>query len=136
MSGLFGAIGISGGGIDAAQTWIDATAGNIANANDAVSTSQSAYQEQEPVFTAASTAPGQVGDGVEVSGETLGSAAGVVQSDPSSPLADQDGNVRVANVDLSSQLANLVEAQDAYQANATAMQRAITAYQSALTLGS
>jgi flagellar basal-body rod protein FlgC len=134
---MFGAIGASASGIDASQAWIDAAAGNIANANDVTSTSQSAYQEQQPIFTPAGpTGAGQIGEGVQITGVALGSATGNVESDPQSPLADKQGLVRVPSVDLSTQMTDLVAAQNTYEANTTAMRRAITAYQSALTLGS
>jgi flagellar basal-body rod protein FlgC len=132
---LFGAIGISGSGIDAAQTWINTTAGNIANSNDTVSTSSGAYATQTPVFQPIG-APGQVGDGVEVSTVQLGSTAGVIEYQPDNPLADRSGDVRVANVDLGSQMVGLIQAQTDYQANASALSHAKQAYQSALTLGS
>lgn len=133
---LFGAISTSSSGIDAAQTWIDAVAGNIANANDTVPTSQSAYQEEQPIFTpVAPTDPGAIGSGVEVSGVALGSGEGQLVSDPTSPLADSQGMVRTTSVDLGTQLVDLVQAQDTYEANSATMHQAITAYQSALTLG-
>ena len=132
---LFGAIDISGSGINAAQTWINTSAGNIANANDTVATSTGVYREQTPVFSAIGQL-GQVGDGVTVSNVSLGSSAGIIEYQPSNPQADKEGNVRVANVDLGEQMVNLITAQTDYQANANAIQHATQAYQSALTLGS
>ena len=46
LMSLFGAMPIANSGIDAAQEWIDATGGNIANADDTGPTSQGAYQTQ------------------------------------------------------------------------------------------
>jgi flagellar basal-body rod protein FlgC len=132
---LFGSIGISASGIDASQTWINAAAGNIANAQDAVSTNQAAYQAETPVLTpVTSTVPGTVGDGVTVSAVDLGSAAGIVTYDPSNPLSNAQGLVRYPDVSTPTQLVDLVEAQNSYQANAAALQRATTAYQSIITL--
>ena len=131
---LFGAINISGSGIDAAQMWINTTAGNLANANDAVPTSQGVYATQTPVFTPIGV-PGQVGAGVAVSGIQLGSSAGVLEYQPGNPMADRQGNIRVANVDLGSQMVGMIQAQADYQANASALNHAKQAYQSALTLG-
>ncbi len=133
---LFGSIAISGTGIDAAQTWIDTSAGNIANMNDAAPTSGPAYQEQTPVLVPAGAAPGAPGEGVAVAGVQLGSAAGRLVYDPTNPLADAQGMVRYPAVDLGTQLVDLVEAQNDYEANAAAIARAKAAYQSALTLGS
>lgn len=130
----FGAINISGSGLDAAQTWINTTAGNLANSNDAVPTSSGVYATQTPVFTPIGV-PGQVGAGVEVSSVQLGSTAGVIEYQPGNPMADKNGDVRVANVDLGGQMVGLIQAQTDYQANASALNHAKQAYQSALTLG-
>ncbi len=133
---LFGALDISASGIDAAQTWINTSAGNIANANDVAPTSAGAYQEQTPVYAPAESLPDGAGAGVTVAGVDLGSSSGLIESDPQSPLADSQGMVRVPDVSMAEQLVNLVQAQNDYQANTAALERAKTAYQAALTLGS
>lgn len=130
---LFGALDISGSGINAAQTWIDMLGGNIANADDVGPTSEGAYQTQTPVFSPEAVS-GTPGDEVEVSAVALGDAAGEVVQDPGSPMADSEGDVREADVDLASQMVDLVEAQEAYESNTTAFGTALTAYKSALTL--
>ncbi|HWE56919.1 MAG TPA: flagellar basal body rod C-terminal domain-containing protein [Acidimicrobiales bacterium] len=132
---LFGAIGISGSGIDAAQSWINTAAGNIANANDVVPTSQAVYGQETPIFTPQGSL-GQVGDGVAVSGYDVADTEGVVEYQPDNPMHDNQGDVRVANIDLGSQMVGLISAQTDYQANASALSHAKQAYQSALTLGS
>jgi flagellar basal-body rod protein FlgC len=133
---LFGALPIATTGIDAAQTWIDAIGGNIANANDSGPTSQGTYASQyvdaSPV---ASSEPNGVGQGVSTN-VVLGSNVGTVISDPGNPQADSQGNIRVATVDLGQQMVDLVMAQTSYQANVAVVNQAKTAYQSALTLGS
>ena len=132
---LFGALNVSGSGVDAAQVWINTTAGNIANANDTVSTSSPVYAEQTPYFQPIGI-PGQVGDGVQVSSVQLGSTAGTIAYQPGNPVADGKGDVRVANVDLGSQMVGLITAQEDYQANASALAHGKHAYQSVLTIGS
>jgi flagellar basal-body rod protein FlgC len=121
---MFAAIGISGSGIDAAQTWIDTNAGNLANMNDLVATARPAYAQETPVFVPVSGIQGQ-GQGVRVSGVALGST-----------VADANGNVRAPDIQVGDQLVGMIEAQNQYQANVAAMERATTAYRSALTLGS
>jgi flagellar basal-body rod protein FlgC len=132
---IFGALDISGSGINAAQTWINTTAGNIANANDAVATTSPVYATETPFFQAVGQA-GQVGSGVAVTAVQLGSTAGTIQYQPNNPLANAQGNVRVANVDMGSQMVHLIAAQTDYQANASALASAKVAYQAALTIGS
>jgi flagellar basal-body rod protein FlgC len=129
------AIGVSATGIDAAQTWLDTTAGNIANVDDTAPLGQPVYQQQTPVFTPVAGVTGQ-GEGVAVSAIALGPAAGQVVEDPSSPQANAKGLVEQPAMSLSTQLVSLVTAQNDFEANATALERAVTAYQSALTLGS
>lgn len=131
---LFGALDVSGSGINAAQVWINTTAGNIANANDTAPTSSGVYATQTPYFQAVGV-PGQVGDGVQVTSVQLGSNAGTIAYEPDNPMADSQGDVRVANVDLGSQMVGLITAQEDYQANASALSHAKQAYQSALTIG-
>jgi flagellar basal-body rod protein FlgC len=131
---LFGSLDIAGSGIGAAQEWLNTTAGNIANMDDVSPTDEAAYGAQTPIFVPSGT-PGQVGDGVTVAGISEGDTTGIIQSDPSSPEADAQGNVRVPDVQLGSQMVNMIQAQTDYQANASVFADAKTAYQSALTLG-
>ncbi len=131
---LFPSLDIAGSGIGAAQTWLNTTAGNIANMDDVSPTDEAAYGEQTPVFVP-SGAVGQVGDGVSVAGIAEGDTTGIIQYDPTSPEADAQGEVRVPDVQLGSQMVDMIEAQTDYQANASVFADAKTAYQSALTLG-
>lgn len=134
---LFGALPIASSGINVAQTWIDAAAGNIANANDVGPTSQAAYQEQSVVATPLPSAQSNgAGQGVVASRVLLGNPAGDLAYDPSSPLADKQGMVRHPAIDLGQQMVDLVMAQTSYQANVAVVNQAKAAYQSALTLGS
>ena len=135
---LFGVLPIAGSGIDAMQTWIDTTSGNLANIDDTTTTSSAAYAAQTPILTAAGGGmPGSItdGQGVSVSAIALGPSAGLVEADPNSPLADANGEVRVPDISMSDQLVSLIEAQQGYQANTNVIQQAKTAYQAGLTIG-
>jgi flagellar basal-body rod protein FlgC len=131
---LFPSLDVAGSGIGAAQEWLNTTAGNIANMDDVSPTDEAAYGAQTPVFVPAGTV-GQVGDGVSVSGIAEGDTTGIVQFDPTSPDADAQGMVRVPDVQLGSQMVNMIQAQTDFQANTSVFTDAKTAYQSALTLG-
>ena len=143
--GLFDPISTAVTGVDASETWLNALSDNIANMNDVTSTSQGAYQERYVEMQAVpgqaggtgsgSGSDGSIGSGVAVTGIALGSPQGVEQYDPTNPLADKNGEVRVPDVDTATQLTGLIQAQDDYQANANALQHATTAYQAALALG-
>ena len=106
------------------------TANNIANMNDAVRTSQGAFQARYVVAQ-----PAQDGNGAQVSGAVFGSATGRVVYEPQNPLADAQGNVRYPDIDLGDQMGQLIMAQRGYQANLSVVDRAKDAYQAALQLG-
>lgn len=133
---LFEAIGITGSGIDAMQTWIDTSSGNIANSEDAATPGSPTYAPQTPTF---SPLPAQVGSstgvGVQVSGIAMGSTAGQIAHEPGNPIADAQGNVSLPNISLSDQLVQVMQAQQAYSADTSALARAVTAYQAGLTIG-
>jgi flagellar basal-body rod protein FlgC len=142
--GLFDPITTAVTGVDASETWLNAISDNIANMNDVTSTSQAAYQER---FVLMQSVPGQaggtgdgaasdaaIGGGVTVAGIALGSPQGVEEHDPGSTLADKNGMVRAANVDLGQQMTNMMLAQRGYEANLATISQAENAYQAALGL--
>jgi flagellar basal-body rod protein FlgC len=107
----FDAIGIAATGATVHRKWLDAISDNIANMNDAVSTTSSAFQQRYVIAQPASD-----GNGVQVGGIVYGSAAGRIVYDPQSPLADAQGNVRYPDIDLGDQMGQLIMAQRGYQA--------------------
>ena len=125
---LFGAISTAGSGLGVYRTWLDAISDNIANINTVKPTSGPAYQERDIV---AQEVPG----GVAVAGAVFGSAQGRLVYDPQNPLADKKGYVRYPDIDLSSQMTQLIMAQRGYQANLAVVDRARDAYTAALQLG-
>jgi flagellar basal-body rod protein FlgC len=129
---LFNAIGVAGTGVTVYRKWLDAVSDNIAGSSTVSRTDQEAFRARYVVAQAA-----QYGEpaGVRVAGALLGDADGRVVSMPDHPLADEDGMVRVPDVDLGDQMVQLMMAQRAYQANLSVLERAREAYQQALQLG-
>ena len=130
--GGFDAIGIAGSGMTVYRTWLDAVSDNLANMSTVTSTDKAAFQARYVVAQAVDY--GQEG-GVEVAGVAFGSAEGRVVYEPNHPLADADGNVRYPDIDMSSQMTQLIMAQRGYQANAAVVDRAKETYQAALQIG-
>ncbi|WP_407344566.1 flagellar basal body rod protein FlgC [Pengzhenrongella phosphoraccumulans] len=130
---IFGAIGIASTGLTVHRKWLDAVSDNLANMNNATATSETAYQAKYVVAQAngAASEPG----GVSVTGIALGDAAGRVVYEPANPLADAEGNVRYPDVDMASQMTQLIMAQRGYQANAAVVDRAKETYMAALQIG-
>ncbi len=130
--GTFDAIGIAGTGLTVHRKWLDAVSDNLANINNATTTDGTAFQARYVVATAMSSSEPS---GVQVAGIELGDAEGRVVHEPSHPLADEDGNVRYPEVDMASQMSQLIMAQRGYQASAAVVDRARESYQTALQIG-
>lgn len=130
---LFDVFGISGSGLTLHRKWMDAISDNIANINTVTSTSQNAFQARYVEARAVNYGNGT--GGVEVAGTALGSAAGRIVYDPQNPLADKDGNVKYPDIDLGSQMTQLIMAQRGYQASLSVVDRARDAYAAAIQVG-
>jgi flagellar basal-body rod protein FlgC len=127
---IFNAIGVAGTGVTVSRKWLDAVSDNIANMNNVSRTSGNAFQARYVIAQEAAD-----GNGVQVGGMALGSAEGVLAHDPDNPLADAEGYVRRPDIDLGSQMAQMMMAQRAYQANLAVVDRAKDSYAAAINLG-
>ncbi len=126
----FNAIGVASTGVTVYRKWLDAVSDNIANMDNVSRTSEKAFQARYVIAQQA-----QDGNGAQVGGVALGSAEGVIVHDPENPLADVNGNVRRPDIDLGSQMAQMMMAQRAYQANLSLVDRAKESYTAAINLG-
>ena len=127
--GAFDMLRIAGSSMGMHQTWLDALANNIANVNTAKRTSENAFQGQMVIAGA------RPDGGVEVAGIAVSDPEGRVVNDPTSALADEDGNVRLPDLDLASQMSQLVMAQRGFQASVQTTKNAQDTYSSALQIG-
>ena len=127
--GAFDTLRIAGSSLGAHQTWLDTLASNIANVNTVTSTDQDAFQAQMLVVRASA------GGGVEVAGLALSDPEGRLVHDPSNPMADAEGYVRAPDMDLSSQMTQLVMAQRGFQAAVQVTKDAQDTYSAALQIG-
>lgn len=126
----FDAIGIAGSSLAVHRKWLDAISDNIANINTARRTDEAAFQARYLVVQA-----GEGTSGVYVESDAYGSAEGRLSYDPTNPLADDDGMVRMPDIDLATQMSALIMAQRGYQANAAVVDRARESYLAALQIG-
>ena len=126
----FNAIGVAGTGVTVYRKWLDAVSDNIANIDNVSRTSQDAFQARYVVAQEA-----QDGNGAQVGGIAYGSAEGKLSYEPDNPLADTEGYVRRPDIDLGSQMAQMMMAQRAYQANLAVVDRARDSYTAAINLG-
>ena len=126
---MFEALGMIGSGMHVHQTWMDAISDNIANVNTVRPAGQPAFQARYVLAQSVD------GGGAAVAGVALGDAQGRLVFDPTHPLADAKGYVRLPDVDLAEQMTSMIMAQRGYQANAANLDRVRASYQAALQMG-
>ncbi len=126
----FDAIGIAGSALTTNRKWLDAISDNIANVNTARRTDEAAFQARYLEIEA-----GEGTSGVHVKSDLYGSAEGRLSYQPDHPLADENGMVRMPDIDMAEQMSALIIAQRAYAANAAVVDRARETYLAGLQIG-
>ncbi len=128
---MFESINTAGSGLQSYHTWLDTIANNIANVNDTAATNGTVFTQR---YVELQESAGH--DGVEVRNvaSRAGDTGDLVQ-DPGNPVADANGYVRRAHVDLSKQMGDMIIAQRAFQANANVVDRAKAVYEAAINIG-
>lgn len=125
----FETLRIANTSLGAHQVWLDAIAGNIANVNTITSTEDEAFRATYVIFDA------REDGGVDVGGFAGSDPEGRLVHDPGHPLADEDGYVRAPEVDMASQMGQLVMAQRGFQASVQMTKTAQDTYTAALQIG-
>ena len=131
--GVFDTLGISGSGLMVHRKWMDAVSDNMANINTVNPYDQGAFQER--FINAQAVDYGSGEGGVRAATAEFGSAEGRVVYEPDHPMANEEGYVRYPDIDMASQMSQLIMAQRGYQANAAVVDRAKETYQAALQIG-
>ena len=126
---MFDLINIAGSSLTMHQAWLDSVAHNIANVNTARPTDQAAFQARFVMAQADPTG------GVRVSGTALGDPVGRMVHDPNHPLADENGYVRMPEIDMAREMSQLIIAQRGFQAQTAVLRNAQDVYASALSIG-
>ncbi len=125
----FDTLRIANTSLGAHQVWLDSLAANIANTNTVRGTDDEAFQATYVVMDPRSDG------GVDVAGFAESSAEGRLVHSPDHPLADEEGYVRMPDLDMSSQMSQLVMAQRGYQASVQVTKTAQDTYSAALQIG-
>lgn len=140
MSGIFSAFRIAASGLTAQRLRMDIIANNVANAETTRTEAGGAYQRQgvvfatnqEESFAARLTATGPTGSlpltdaasetdlaGVRVDTIFTDETPGNRVYDPDHPDADEDGFVTYPNVNLATEMTDMLSATRSYEANVT-----------------
>jgi len=120
---LLDTFNISASGLAAQRTRLQTISSNLANANTTRTADGGAYQRKAPVFESETIDPfGSALDRelatVRVSGTREDPTPGPVVHDPDHPDADADGYVQLPNVDVLSEMVDLMNTSRSYEANA------------------
>ena len=124
------AIAIAGTALTVHRKWLDAISDNIANVNTVRATSEEAFKAHYVIAEA-----GEGTTGVYVKGGAYSNSEGRMVYEPDHPLADAEGYVRYPDIDLASQMGQLIMAQRGYEANAAVVDRAKSSYEAAIQIG-
>jgi flagellar basal-body rod protein FlgC len=135
--GLFSSMRISGSALTAQRLRMDVIAGNIANADTTrVNGQRQAYQRQQVVFAPLQTASGSPADGLQVTQIVKDQAAPREVYDPAHPDADPNtGLVAYPNVDVTTEMTDMLSASRAYEANVTVLNSIKSMAQRSIDLG-
>jgi flagellar basal-body rod protein FlgC len=134
---MFGGMEISGSALTAQRLRMNVTAENIANAQTTKGADGNPYRRKEVTLQSVGQA-GTFGSQLSRAMGSSGVAPGGVQAteitedqtngklvyDPGHPDADEQGYIRMPNVDTVTEMVDLIDAQRAYEANVTAMSAA------------
>lgn len=144
--GFFKSINISSSGLTAERLRMDIISKNIANANTTRTSSGTPYKRQMPIFREKegasfsnylSKAKGNydTGNGVEVSKIIEDKSPFKKVYNPGHPDADEKGYVLMPNVDIVTEMINLISASRAYEANVTSLNSTKSMAMKALEIG-
>lgn len=122
-------MGISSSGLTAERLRMDTIASNIANANTTRTQQGGPYRRKIALFE--ENLDNEMGrlNGQDFNGAGI-KAVGIVEDnspfkevyDPSNPDANQDGYVKMPNVDILNEMVDMISASRAYEANVTAFE--------------
>lgn len=115
--------------------WLEAISNNMANANVTRTAEGGPYQRQIPVFQQILDEETGLGHGVQVAGTVRDATPGELVYKPGHPDADPNGFVRMPNVNIVTEMVDMITVQRAFDANVTAFNAGKNMHQKALEIG-
>jgi flagellar basal-body rod protein FlgC len=130
--GFLNSISVSASGLTAEKLRMDVISKNIANANTTRTAEGTPYRRQVVVFEGADSnvpfsqylnnaSQSMIGGGVKVKGIIEDKTPFKLVYEPGHPDADADGYIKMPNVDIMTEMVNMITASRAYEANITAL---------------
>jgi len=150
---FFNSMNIAASGLTANRVRMDMISENIANVNTTRTADGEPFRRRTVIFETITDndpfnlvfnnvfgdwgglSPVPQGTGVRVSQIVEDQSPGLLQFDPTHPDADENGYVRMPNVNIVEEMVNMISATRSYEANITAMQNFRTLTQRTLEIG-
>jgi flagellar basal-body rod protein FlgC len=141
VSGVFSAMEIAASGLSAERGRMNVIASNLANARTTHGANGQTYQRLDPVFVARPLAPGSFDPvlrsvkEVSLAGVQPDTSPGELVYDPGHPDANPQGYVQYPNVNVVTEMVNLMTASRAYEAGVTSIESIKAMARAALKIG-
>ena len=126
--GVFTALEVAGSGLSAERARMNVIASNLANAHTTRGADGQPYRRLDPIFQARSVSPGSFDpvlrsvETVEMTGVRPDQTPGQMVYDPEHPDANADGYVQMPNVNVVTEMVNMMTATRAYEAGVTSIE--------------
>jgi flagellar basal-body rod protein FlgC len=128
MVSLFQSLDISATGLSAERLRMNVIANNIANANAISPADAEPFKRKSVILKPMDENNFSLDlenslklNGVEVAGIVEDNASPTLKYDPNNPLADENGFVKMSNVNVLNEMVDMISASRAYEANVTAI---------------
>jgi len=141
VAGVFSGMEIAASGLTAERGRMNVIASNLANARTTRAANGQPYQRLDPVFSATKVASGSSDPvlrsirEVQLSGVRPDTAPGELVFDPGHPDANAQGYVQYPNVNVVTEMVNLMTASRAYEAGVTSIESLKSMARAALKIG-
>jgi flagellar basal-body rod protein FlgC len=144
--GFLNSINVSASGLTAEKLRMDVISKNIANANTTRTANGTPSRRQVVVFEGANgnvpfsqylsdASKSMIGGGVKVKSIAEDQTPFKLVYEPGHPDADENGYVKMPNVDIMTEMVNMITASRAYEANVTALNTTKSIAMKALEIG-
>lgn len=141
IPGVFSGMEIAASGLTAERGRMNVIASNLANARTTRAANGQPYQRLDPVFRAQPVAPTSADPvlsrirEVQLAGVRPDTTPGEMVYDPGHPDANAQGYVQYPNVNVVTEMVNLMTASRAYEAGVTSIESLKSMARSALKIG-
>ena len=141
VAGVFSALEVAGSGLTAQRGRMNVISSNLANVHTTRGANGQPYRRLDPVFASEPVAPGtddpllQQVQAVRLAAVRADPTPGQLMYEPGHPDANAQGYVQYPNVNVVTEMVNLMTASRAYEAGVTVMDTIRTMARSAIQIG-